>query len=339
MPAVPQTKRSTLLSHDETPSFKVSLASLAKQLREEQIKARVVYVDPNQQTNEELDAITEAVVADLQSLQLVGAKVLAEAPQRDLGEELTNTLVQFLDKLLSNRRRTFRKNRIDEIQRRITGLFFNSELHSKVAAPQSANTNVTGPSQALFIAVKRHERAITADLHLLKYSQNTVREEAIRQLQQYLKDLQLEYLSATTPELERLLKVFKTHLLLFFRQFRKDLVPFAGRVISDSGVGRSASAGYKVPPESFDAFRNAFDAAFLELLEVHLQLPVLKNMQEDRTSFRDDVLQFVVDPQIFSDICGVICDACYDFLHDEGYLDLPAQWRASRDRNLTPDEL
>lgn len=336
--AASQPKRSTFLSTEDAAAFKSSLTTLARQLREEQLKARVVYVDPNQQTNEELDAITEAVVADLQSLQLVGTSAIADAPPHDLTEELTQTLVQFLDKLLSSQRRTFRRNRIEEIQRRITALFFNAELHSKVSAP-AEQTSVAGTSQALFIALKRHERSIVGDLNQLKYSQSIVREEAIRRLQSYLKELQLDYLSATTPELERLLKVFKTHLLLFFRHFRKELQPFASRVITDSRVGRSATAGYKIPHEAFDSFRSAFDEVFLELLEVHLQLPVLKNLQEDRASFRDEVLQFVVDPHIFSEICAVVCDACYDFLHDEGYLDLPAEWRASRDRTMTPDAL
>lgn len=299
----------------------------------------MVYVDPTQQTNEELDAITEAVVADLRNIQAAGQQALAAAPQKSVSDELTDTMVGFMDKLLSNRRRTFRTNRIEEIQRRITALFFKAELHSKVTATNADKTAASWPSQALYIALKRHERAISADLHLLRYSTPTVREEALRQLAQYLKDLQLEYLSATTPELEKLLKIFRTQLLQFFRQFRKDLRPFCLRVIEDSRAGAQATAGYKVAPESFEAFRETFDGVFLELLEVHLQLPVLKQLQDERGNVRDEILQFVVDPHIFSEICAVICDACYDYLHDEGFLDLPAEWRASNDRNLTPPEL
>jgi hypothetical protein len=36
----------------------------------------------------------------------------------------------------------------------------------------------------------------------------------------------------------------------------------------------------------------------------------------------------VADPHIFSDVCELICEATYDSLYNEGFLDLPPDWRA-----------
>ena len=45
------------------------------------------------------------------------------------------------------------------------------------------------------------------------------------------------------------------------------------------------------------------------------------------SAFRAETLRFVADPQIFSEVCELICDATYDFLYNEGFLDLPSDWR------------
>ena len=49
---------------------------------------------------------------------------------------------------------------------------------------------------------------------------------------------------------------------------------------------------------------------------------------EMRGELRNETLAFVADPRIFTDVCSVMCDSIYDFLHGEGFLDLPANWRA-----------
>ena len=35
----------------------------------------------------------------------------------------------------------------------------------------------------------------------------------------------------------------------------------------------------------------------------------------------------LADPAIFSEVCAVICDAVYDMLYNDGFLDLPSDWR------------
>jgi hypothetical protein len=55
---------------------------------------------------------------------------------------------------------------------------------------------------------------------------------------------------------------------------------------------------------------------------------MLKRVRAHDDEFRVDTIRFVADPQIFSDVCDVVCDAVYDYLYNDGFLDLPTDWRA-----------
>jgi hypothetical protein len=55
---------------------------------------------------------------------------------------------------------------------------------------------------------------------------------------------------------------------------------------------------------------------------------MLARVREQSSAFRAETLRFVADPQIFSDVCELVCDAVYDFLYNDGFLDLPEDWRA-----------
>jgi hypothetical protein len=35
-----------------------------------------------------------------------------------------------------------------------------------------------------------------------------------------------------------------------------------------------------------------------------------------------------VDGLLYSDVCELVCESSYDFLYDEGFLDLPGDWKA-----------
>ena len=102
--------KGSLLNSSSTKAL-IDLAITAKRLREEQIQAKVVYYGEGRKTNAELDAITEAVVAELQSLQLAGIKVVTtsapSAPTTDVSIELIGTLRALLEKLFSPRREGF----------------------------------------------------------------------------------------------------------------------------------------------------------------------------------------------------------------------------------------
>jgi hypothetical protein len=325
------TGRGSLLSQWSTKAL-IDLATTAKRLREEQIRAKVVYYGEGQKTNAELDAITEAVVAELRSLQLAGIEVVSQAqqatPTTDVSIELIGTLRALLEKLFSPRREGFIRRKIEEIQRKITTLFFNSALYVKLSTQARQALTVTFPDQAVYLAIRMHRDAILATIRAQRYAEPKVLSEALKRFESIEKSLRMDFLSRTTPELEALLRIFSEVLLkFFFEEFKPGLGEFCWAVIQESRVGLGRPHGYKLGPDAFTSFREAFEKHFLERLVLNVQGPLVQKSSSMRGTFRDETLEFVANPQIFSDVCTVMCDAIYDYLYTEGFLDLPMQWR------------
>jgi hypothetical protein len=88
------------------------------------------------------------------------------------------------------------------------------------------------------------------------------------------------------------------------------------------------SVGYKVSAEGFGRLRTAYERQFLQVLVPYVEDEMLRRVRAREAKFRAETIRFVADPQIFSEVCELICDATYDFLYNEGFLDLPADWRA-----------
>jgi hypothetical protein len=55
---------------------------------------------------------------------------------------------------------------------------------------------------------------------------------------------------------------------------------------------------------------------------------MLERVRKGEQEFRQETIRLVADPLIFSDVCEVVCDAVYDMLYNDGFLDLPNDWRA-----------
>ncbi len=323
--------KGSLLNSSSTKAL-IDLAITAKRLREEQIQAKVVYYGEGQKTNAELDAITEAVVAELQSLQLAGIKVVttsaSAAPTTDVSIELIGTLRALLEKLFSPRREGFMRRKIEDIQRKITTLFFNSALYIKLSTQARQALSVTYPDQAVYLAIRMHRDAMLATIRSQRYTDPKVLAEALSRFDSIEKGLRMDFLSRTTPELEALLGIYREVLLkFFFEEFKPGLGDFCWAVIKESRVGLGRPHGYKLAPDVFMSFREVFEKHFLERLVLNVQGPLVQKATSMRDTFRDETVQFVADPQIFSDVCTVVCDAIYDYLYTEGFLDLPTQWR------------
>jgi hypothetical protein len=161
----------------------------------------------------------------------------------------------------------------------------------------------------------------------MEYADARVRDAAIERVREFEKELRREFLARTTPELEKMLALFKSQLTLFFRAWRKELPTFCMEVIRESTVGRNADLGYKLGPTAFDAFRETFELKLLYVLVRVLQEPLENFGREMKTEFRKKTIEFMSDPQILSEISEVLSDACYDYLYGEGFLDLPDDWR------------
>lgn len=305
---------------------KLDVAGAALMLRDEQVKAKVLYYGADQRTNAELDKITEAVVAELKALAKAGEDQ-RKSLVPDVEIELMQTLRALLEKLFSPKRRNFVERKIRDIQRRITQLFFNSELYAKLAKDAGEVPAAAWPEQALYYALKRHEAAFLEELRAIPVENEAVRERAIDRWNGFTRQLCTDFLSRSTPELERLLAIYREVLSeFFFTEFSDRLGELCWKVVKESRIAAGHRLGYKIAEDKFPAFRASFDKHFLEGLVLHVQDPIIKRAAQDN-EFRDATLRFVNDPHIHSEICEAINDAVYDYLQGEGFLDLPTDWR------------
>src|SRR5690606_3943340 len=141
----------------------------------------------------------------------------------------------------------------------------------------------------------------------------------------FSRQLCADFLSRSTPELERLLAIYREVLAdFFFAKFGGSLGELCMDVVKESGIARGHELGYKITAAKFPPFRAAFDRHFLQRLVFYVQDPIVRRAGTGNEKFREATLRFVADPQIHSEICEVINDAVYDYLHGEGFLDLPA---------------
>lgn len=301
--------------------------SAALLLRAEQVEATVQYYGEDQRTNAELDKITEAIVAELRALKIAGEGA-RDPVVPDVEIELIKSLRELLEKLFSPQRRNFIERKIHDIQRRITQLFFNSELYAQLAADAGEVPAAAWPEQALYYVIKTHEAKILGDLQAMPVEDEKVRSRAVDRYHAFTRQLCTDFLSRTTPELERLLGIYREVLAdFFYADFGGSLGELCWEVVKESRLAEGHQLGYKIEADKFRAFRQSFDKHFLERLVFHVQGPIAKRATEGDHRFRAATLRFVADPRIHSDICEVINDSVYDYLHGEGFLDLPSDWR------------
>ncbi len=308
---------------------RIELAENVLRLRDEQLKARVVYFEPQIQTNAELDAITAQVVAELQTLQ---QEQLASSSPTDPAEieiALMKGLRELLEKMVSARREAFLRHKIELIQRKITNLFFTSEIYANPSVAQSAKTIFAYADEALFHVLHHNEALMIDELRSLNYRSDRVQADAVERLQRFSKMLVSETLARSRPELERLLMVYRDVLLVFLmRDFRESLGEFSWEVIKESRVAHGAALTYKIQEASFPEFRKVFERKFLDNMLSHMQAPLAAHLNEEGAdAFRPETLQFAADARIYAEICAVWCNAIYAYLHGEGWLDLPVQWQ------------
>jgi hypothetical protein len=305
----------------------MEVANTALMLRDEQVKAKVLYYGAEQRTNAELDKITEAVVAELRALAKAGEEQ-RKSIVPDVEIELIQSLRGLLEKLFSPKRKNFVERKIRDIQRRITQLFFNSELYAKIAEDAGEVPQAAWPEQALYYVMKQHEAALLEDLKVMPVENEDVRARAIDRLNGFTRQLCTDFLSRTTPELERLLEIYREVLTqFFFKDLTDSLGELCWEVVKESRIAQGHRHGYKIDEAKFPAFRASFDRHFLRRLVLQVQEPITKRAGEQEERFRDATLRFVADPHIHSNICEAINDAVYDYLQGEGFLDLPSDWR------------
>ncbi|MCS6899848.1 MAG: hypothetical protein RMJ98_10845 [Myxococcales bacterium] len=308
------------------------LAELAMVLREEQIQARIVHYKAEMETSPELDAITAQVVEQLKALQRELAMQQKPAENRgNIEQEQIQTLTRLLGRIFRpDTVSVLVEQRLKNVAKKMTKLFFESELHEQTTANQAKLRTIYHAEQALFYVLQRYNHRLRAELEAFEYADPEIKELTIDLLDKTQNDFRVSFLSRRSPELKRMLAILNEVLLNFFRKELPPHLPrLAEEVIQESRSARVETAmGYKVLHESFDAFRQAFERRFLSRLVSHVQHTMVKQLQQSEDSFRDETIAFVQMPQVYSEICALICDGVYDFLCNEGFLDLPIDWRA-----------
>jgi hypothetical protein len=316
---------------------KMSLADFAMQLRDEQLKARVVHYKQELKTSPELDAVTAQVIAELHALRNAAgvreASPLSQSPQaRDEIEiELIQSFKQMLGKLFhANKVSPLFERRMAEVTKRFARLFFESELHDRLRGEGSETKTMRFAEQATYHVLARYEAKLVHELAGYDYASPDVLTAARQQIMDLVKEYRNQFLSRTTPELNALVKLLNEVLAQFFTQ---ELPPVVGElaweVVKESRVADArVCQGYKISAEGFPRFRHAFERRFLQRLVGYATDEMLRRVREREERFRKETVRFISDPQIFTDVCELVCEAVYDFLYNDGFLDLPSDWRA-----------
>jgi hypothetical protein len=312
---------------------KLSLANIALALREEQVQARVVHYKADLQTSPELDAITAQVVAELRQLQESVKIAKPEGPtdRAQVEIELIKNLKTGLVRLFPSGRLSSQVERkLGEVSKRFARLFFESELHEKMVGGRQEAKQMRYTEQALYHVLARAEPEMRRTLESFEYASPDIRELAEDRIASMIKELRHSFLGRTTPELNTLLKVLNEALVAFFGG---ELPPVVGElaweVVREARLGDTEiQAGYKVSAQAFPLFRQAFERRFLQRLVGFAEDELLKRSRASTDALRTETLRFLAEPQIFTDVCELVCDAIYDSLYNDGFLDLPADWRA-----------
>lgn len=311
---------------------KLDLAAIALALRDEQLSAKVIHYKAELETSPELDAITDQVVRELEDLQRAAARK-SIAPPGDRGG-VERDLIENLEAMLA---RIFRRERIaTHVQRRLVKVgkrfarvFFESELHDRIRGSKRDPKVMRFADQALFHVLSRNRDYLVRQIDSYEHDSRETRDAAVRALDKRISDVRNDFLARTTPELNRLVQFLDESMRAFcLDAMPRELAALSREVVHDAHLAEARTTPtYKLSASAFPKFRKAFERRFVQRLVPFVEEEMLRRIRESDVEFRTETLRFVSDPQIFSDTCEVLCDAVYDILYSDGFLDLPDNWR------------
>jgi hypothetical protein len=296
----------------------------------EQLSARVVHYRADLATNAELDAITAQVVAQVRAMQ-EEASASATAPRsvEELEKEQIDTLARLIQRLLTPRGGTgeFLSHWIAPVGKRVAKLFFESELHERTQG--NKERVIRSAAQGVYYVLARYANRLNADLEGFDYQDAEVRNATFERLDKLATDLRTEFLSRRSPELQRVMGILTEVLTEFLSEIiANDRSSIATTVIVESRVARlSGSVGYKVTRDGFSAFRNAWEKEWIERWVSFASERFVSELHASDEPFLDETILFFTDPHLYSETAAVLCEAVYDHLCQEGFLDLPLDWR------------
>jgi hypothetical protein len=314
---------------------KQKLTFQALGLLNEQIQARIVHYKGDLETSPELDAITAQVVAQIKSMQ---AAIGTEAGARQTPEQIEAHQIRTLSRLLArlfggDGGAGFATQNLKTIGRRIAKLFFESELHEKTKGDKEKV--IFHPEQGVYYVLSRYKNRLRAELEGFEYESADVKQGTFELLAKMERDLQVAFLSRRSPELNRVMTIYSSVLIDFLNQHLPPRAEeMAVQVIRTARTAHGPHAvNYKVLSQQFPEFRAHWEQIFMEQMVNYAGEELVSRLNASEEAFRDETIRFFTDPHIFSDTAEVMCDAIYDFLCLEGFLDLPVDWRVKLARN------
>lgn len=316
--------------HGENVSqaIKDQICEMALGLLEEQVQARIVLYRADLQTNPELDAISAEVVASLKEIQAnaghgstASRDALREAHQKLLRGLLERVFRPGTPSLLVERR-------LKEITKKLARLFFQSELHEKTRGADGAAKVIQHGEQAIYYLLARYKNRLENELGGFDYADDEVRERAFDLLAQVGKEMQDAFLSRRSSELKRIVRIFQEVLVEFFGKQLAAAVPqLSEEVVVQAASFEGRAYSHKISTEAFPRFRTAFERRLMVRLVGWAEDQLVARLADTAGPARAETVLFVTDPRVFSMIVGEISEGLYEFLCNEGFLDLPTDWR------------
>jgi hypothetical protein len=309
---------------------KDAIAEHALGLLEEQVQARIVHYKAELETNPELDAITAQVVAQLRQMQEQMGATSSKGPgdRAAIAAQQERTLATLLARLYPEGAPTLVvERRVKSILRNLAKVFFQSELHERTRGADGAVKVIQHGEQAMFYLLTRYHHRMKNELEHFDYVSDEIRERSLEVLSKLTKDMQDAFLSRRSSELKRIVGIFNNVLIELCTKVLPTIgASLAHEVIQQAGTADGKAFGYKITKEAFPRFRAAFERRFMTRLVSFVEDQLVVRLADTAGPARDETIKFITDPAIFSMICGEISECTYEFLCNEGFLDLPPEW-------------
>lgn len=307
---------------------RASVADLALELLDEQVQARIVHYRSDLETNPELDSVTEEVVRQVRQVQ---ERAAARRREPISPATLTASLAKHLTTVLS---KAFRpepsflvETRLRRVHRKLARMF----LEAQVRAPSSpGETGISSGEQAVFYALERHRHAIVQELQQFDYDDPSVLARAMEVWDRVGRDLKDTFVGKNSAELKKIIVAFQAVLLEFYcGELPRDIERFAQDVVAGAVDEEAASSfDYKITLEGFPRFRQSFERQLMVRLVPFAQTRVMDRLDATAQRKSDrDVQRFATGPAVFSMIVGEYAVGCYELLYQEGFLDLPEDFK------------
>jgi hypothetical protein len=339
---VPSRARTASKGNDASPAEregltqgdKDALALRALGLLNEQVQARIVHYKGDLETSPELDAITAQVVSQLKDMQAAFSArgTASEAPDAMEARHVA-TLTQLLGRVCSDGDRgNLITQNLKPIGRRVAKLFFESELHEKTKADKEKI--IRYPEQGVYYVLSRYKNRLRAELEGFDCTSAEVKEATVELLAKVERDLQVAFLSRRSPELNRVMTIFTTVLVDFFQKHLPSRLGQMAKIVIRKArtAHQPNSVGYKVLPDRFQPFREEWERLLMQQMVNYCGDELLDKLSPGADDVHEETVRFFTDPHVYSETCEVVCDALYDFLCLEGFLDLPVDWRVKISR-------